>query len=46
MRRIRVYQIVALCVFAGCLVVGIVRQEQFDIVSNALIICLSCIGIR
>lgn len=43
---VRVARITLLLLFVAAVAVGLARGEYRDVRQNALVICLSCIGIR
>lgn len=42
----RVVQISLFVAFLVFIVAGIMRKEVYDIITNATLICLSCIGLK
>ena len=40
------FRLSLLALFAGCAVAGILRDDVREVVTNATILCFSCIGLK
>jgi len=39
-------QLFSIALFTAFIIAGIMREEVFDVISNATILCFSCIGLK
>ena len=46
MHNKRIFQISVIILSAAFIIAGILRQEVLDVITNAKILCFSCIGLK